>query len=203
MQKLMLSGLMAASALIITGCATTSGLKPEQCKAGDWQAIGYQDGLMGRDANYITRHTDRCGKVGVAPNQPLWEQGRQEGLKRYCTPLRAYQLGREGIAYNNVCPADQMLELLKAHDEGNYYYQLNQSWDYFNYGYDPFWGDRWWGSPFYSGYPWGRFSPLPYPRVVPNYVPSTPKSGTQKIAPAPQGNAPVTTAPDAKTQSDK
>lgn len=131
------------TALLVSGCATTSRLKPEQCLSADWQAIGYQDGLLGRATDYITRHAERCSKIGVAPNRASWEQGYSQGLKRYCTPLRAYQLGREGIALNNVCPPDQMLDLLKAHDEGNYYYQLSENWEYYSNGYDPFWRNHW------------------------------------------------------------
>lgn len=194
MTKTLLTGLLAASVVTLTGCATLNGgIKPAQCGGADWQSIGYQDGLLGQAPNYLARHSERCSKVGVTPNQVLWEQGRQQGLKRYCTPLRAYQLGREGISYNNVCPPEQMLELLKAHDEGNYYYQLNESWDYFNRGYDPFWGNRWWGSPFYGGYRgFGGFGSLPRPRVLPDYVPTTPATK--------QSAAPVTTTLDAQAK---
>lgn len=164
--------------LVLTACATTGGLKPEQCQSVDWQGIGFQDGLLGRDASFISRHAERCGKVGVNPNQALWEQGRQSGLKRYCTPLRAYQLGREGINYSNVCPSEQMLELIKAHDEGYHNYQREQTLNEFWYDEDPFWHTGW-GSPFYRRHGYGRvggWMRVPTPRTVPDYIDMAEKS---------------------------
>lgn len=167
-------GLLATTSL--AGCATMGGLSPAQCQQSNWQTIGYQDGLMGRSADYIQKHIKQCAKANAAPNQQLWQQGREAGLKRYCTPLRAYQLGREGFDYNDVCPQSMTLTLLKAHDEGYLNYQreqtLQQLWDN---------NDRFWGSPFDGSYSrfggWGGWSRPYYPRVMPsgnypNYIDS-------------------------------
>lgn len=173
-------GLLSAISLpcVLAACATTGGIEPEQCASVDWQGVGYQDGLLGRDANYVQKHGERCGKAGVTPSQSnwqsLWEQGRQNGLKRYCTPLRAYQLGREGINFNNVCPPEQMLDLIKAHDEGYLNFQREQSLNQWWYNDDPFFGG--WRSPFYGRY--GRHGyghvggmiRVPTPRTLPHYI---------------------------------
>lgn len=183
---------LSVAVLTITGCATTTGLTKTQCEqlaqnSIDWRTLGEQDGLMGRGADYFAQHLQGCSQklnmssaVMTTPtalqtqNQQLWEQGRQAGLKKYCTPLRAYQLGREGFSYQNVCPQAQMVELLKANDEGLYNYQREQNlrdwnddffpfgWGYSNYG----WGNRWHGG--------GHFY-APTPRMLPKYVPE--KSG--------------------------
>lgn len=162
--RLKLLGLIAAVSTM-TGCATMGGLSAAQCQS-NWQTIGYQDGLMGRSADYIQKHIKQCAKANAAPNQQLWAKGREEGLKRYCTPLRAYQLGREGYAYHDVCPASITLDLLKAHDEGYLNYQREQTlhrlWDH---------NDLFWESPFYGPYSrfggWGDWSRPFYPRVIP------------------------------------
>lgn len=152
--------------LTLTGCATTR-LNSNQCQQGDWQAIGYQDGLMGQPASYFHHHIKTCTNVNISQQQALWEKGRQAGIERYCTPLRAYQLGREGIEYKNVCPTDKTLDLLKAHDEGYYYYQREKDWQYFHTGYDPYWGNR-----------WGRIGYSP--NIVPDYVPLSNDTQKQK-----------------------
>lgn len=174
---------LAILALVVTGCATTTGLSKSQCEqlnlnTADWQALGEKDGLLGRDASYFAKHMQACAKVAnmsptvmttptafIAQNQQAWEAGRQAGLKKYCTPLRAYQLGREGFSYQNVCPQEQMVELLKANDEGLHNYQREQNlrdWDddFFPFGWG--YGSRW-------GFG-GRFH-APTPRILPNYVP--------------------------------
>lgn len=179
---------IAVLTMAITGCATTTGLSKSQCEqlsqnSTNWQKIGEQDGLMGRDIAYFNQHFQACSKAtGLqttvpTTNQTLWqsqwETGRQAGLKKYCTPLRAYQLGREGFSYQNVCPPEQMVELLKANDEGLYNYQREQNLRDWNDEFFPFgwgygrgygWGNRWHGD--------GHFY-APVPRVLPHYVPES------------------------------
>lgn len=145
--------------LMVSGCVTNNTFNKNQCLQGNWQAIGYQDGLNGRSEQYIYQHIKTCGNYQIMPNKLQWEKGRQAGLKQYCTPLRAYQLGREGYNFHNVCPADMMLDLLKAHDEGYYYYQRNQDLIYFD--------DYPWGWGWLFGYPYYRdYTRNPYPRYV-------------------------------------
>ena len=168
-------GLIAAAAAM-AGCATLGGsLSATQCQQSNWQAIGYQDGLMGRGSNYIQKHIKQCAKSTVAPNQQLWQQGRIEGLKRYCTPLRAYQLGLEGYAYNDVCPPSMTLDLLKAHDDGYSNYQREQTLNQLWYNRDPFWREGW-NSPFYR-----PFYPQLAPNSYPNYIDSQSQPSNQAI----------------------
>lgn len=196
-------GLFAVTASM-AGCATLGGgLTPTQCQQSNWQTIGYQDGLLGRSQDYIQKHIKQCAKANTTPNQQQWRQGREEGLKRYCTPLRAYQLGREGYDYNDVCPQSMTLDLLKAHDEGYLNYQreqrLNQLW----YNTDPFWGSPFYGSRFGG---WGgleRGSRPYYPRIAPNnrhpkYSGTPQPTSSQPVAPSP-----VTPSNDANIGSKK
>lgn len=148
---------------LLFGCATTPKptLKPNQCQTANWQNIGYQDGLLGLSKSHLNKHQEACLTV-IADD---WQKGYEQGLKKYCTPLRAYQLGREGFAFNNVCPTDLTLDLLKAHDEGYAHYQrervLEQLYDdWYPFGYGRF------------GYPYNHFyNPRHYNTpTLPKYV---------------------------------
>ncbi|WP_394260974.1 DUF2799 domain-containing protein [Moraxella boevrei] len=188
----------AVSSLILTGCATTPKptLTPKQCQTVSWQQLGYQDGLLGRSADFFDKHRQACRTTAdpqhqnvtadLTANLTAWQQGREQGLAQYCTPLRAYQLGREGFAFNNVCPPEKTLDLLKAHDEGYSFYQreqtLQQLWydDWYPFG----WGRPYWGRPhFYPRYP-SRFSHFATP-TLPPYV-DLEKSMTQQTQQAKQ-----------------
>ena len=141
------SGLTLALSLL-SGCATTPSLSPEQCQAGNWQQIGYADGMVGRSGAYFAKHLENCTPIpGSAPNRMLWEQGRQEGLKEFCTELNAYKLGREGYGWQPVCPLDGIEKLEEAYNQGRYYYLRQRDmeylstpypWGYGPYGYDPY-----------------------------------------------------------------
>ena len=141
------SGLTLALSLL-SGCATTPSLSPEQCQAGNWQQIGYADGMVGRSGAYFAKHLENCTPIpGSAPNRMLWEEGRQEGLKEFCTELNAYKLGREGYGWQPVCPLEGIEKLEEAYNQGRYYYLRQRDmeylstpypWGYGPYGYDPY-----------------------------------------------------------------
>lgn len=101
--------------LSITSCAT---LSKQECLQGNWQAIGYKDGTAGRYPTYISNHQKACAKANIIANQPLWEQGRKQGLKQYCTQPNAFQLGTRGINLNKVCPANVTAKLQSINQTG-------------------------------------------------------------------------------------
>ena len=142
--------LMGATLLAISGCATTQSLTPQQCQTSNWQEVGYADGIRGRSGAYFGHYTNQCASVGGAsPNRIQWEQGRQQGLKKYCTELNAYKLGREGYDWQPVCPLEGIDKLEEAYSQGRYYYMRQRDLDRlhspyplgygrFGYGYGPF-----------------------------------------------------------------
>ena len=80
--------LLGAVVLTLSGCATTQSLTPQQCQSNNWQEVGYADGSQGRSGAYFGHYTNSCTSIGGAsPNRIQWEQGRQQGLKNYCTCL--------------------------------------------------------------------------------------------------------------------
>ena len=145
--------LMGAALLALSGCATTQSLTPQQCQASNWQEVGYTDGLRGRSGDYFGHYVNSCASVvGATPNRIVWEQGRQQGLKKYCTELNAYKLGREGYDWQPVCPLDGIEKLEEAYAQGRYYYIRQRDLDNLRSPYH---------SPSPFGYGYGRFD-YPY-----------------------------------------
>ena len=105
----------------LSACAT---LSKQECMIGDWQAIGYNDGVAGYAADRLASHTKACSKVSITPDYQLWERGRQLGLKQYCTVTSAYNIGRRGQKLNNVCPITLANSLQVANQKGLDYYSL-------------------------------------------------------------------------------
>ncbi|WP_227501957.1 MULTISPECIES: DUF2799 domain-containing protein [unclassified Psychrobacter] len=149
--------LITAAALTLSGCATTQSLTPQQCQTSNWQEVGYADGLRGRSGAYFGQYANQCASViGATPNRVLWEQGRQQGLKNYCTELNAYKLGREGYDWQPVCPLEGIEKLEEAYAQGRYYYIRQRDLDYLRSPYPFGYGGRFGYSPFYTpfGYGW-------------------------------------------------
>ncbi len=146
--------IMAAALLMLGGCATTQSLTPQQCQTSNWQELGYADGSRGRSGAHFGQYTNTCANVvGATPNRILWEQGRQQGLKNYCTELNAYKRGREGYDWQPVCPLEGINKLEEAYSQGRYYYIRQRDIDSLR-------------SPYYSPYPFGygpgRFGYRPF-----------------------------------------
>jgi hypothetical protein len=118
--------LAVSSLVILAACAS---LSEEACRTGDWESIGYNDGVRGRAESYINEHREACAEYGIAPNTAVWLRGRIEGLKQYCTPDNAYTVGRRGNELNNVCPTTQLSELRLANFFGLRYYEINREID--------------------------------------------------------------------------
>lgn len=136
--------LIGAALLTLSGCATTQSLTPQQCEASNWQEVGYGDGARGRSGAYFGHYTTSCASVGGAtPNRMLWEQGRQQGLKSYCTELNAYKRGREGYDWQPVCPLEGIEKLEEAYSQGRYYYIRQRDLDQLR-------------SPYYSPFGYGH-----------------------------------------------
>lgn len=113
--------MLALSVLMLSGCAT---LSKDECRHGDWQSIGYRDGVSGHSASYISEHQKACARVDVSPDYQAWEKGRKQGLKEYCTESNAYQRGKQGLSFSHVCPADISDRLDQMHRKGKTLYDL-------------------------------------------------------------------------------
>lgn len=123
----LITALMVSSALSLIGCAT---LSKQECQLADWQAIGERDGMQGRAMDYLQNHAKACAKINIVPDKALWEQGRQQGLKRYCTSSNAYNIGIAGQSLNLVCPPEQLATLQQANQRGLRVYDTRRQLDH-------------------------------------------------------------------------
>ncbi len=115
--------LLLLAPLVLAACAT---LSEDQCRAGDWRAIGQNDGSNGRKPDFIIQHAKACNKIGIAPVRAAWEDGRQEGLTLYCRPRRAYEEGAKGKKLSPVCPIENLSRLERANDRGLTWHRIGQ-----------------------------------------------------------------------------
>ena len=123
MRRMLFASLLLGGALL-AGCAT---LSEEQCLSADWGRIGSVDGTRGRTAGFLANHARACEAVGVTPDRAAWEAGRQQGLRLYCTPERAYAEGRDGSLLSPVCPAELTPQLRAANRRGLDYHDALQT----------------------------------------------------------------------------
>lgn len=116
-------GLLVLS-LFIASCATMS---EEECLAADWLVVGEADGAAGyspqsRFAEYVSD----CSKIGVTPDQTLWNQGYQKGLTRFCTPMNGLNRGQRGAGYTNICSSTTAAGFYRGYELGKRAYDLRR-----------------------------------------------------------------------------
>ncbi|HSA82470.1 MAG TPA: DUF2799 domain-containing protein [Geminicoccaceae bacterium] len=95
----------------------------DECRTADWRAIGYEDGVQGRDAASFGTYRKACAEHGVSANLDAWLGGRGEGLEHFCRPQNGYRLGVQGNPYAGVCPLALEAGFVAAHAEGYGLYQ--------------------------------------------------------------------------------
>jgi hypothetical protein len=118
MKNTSLLRIFAAVALCaaFSGCAS---LSKSECLNADWQDIGVRDGANGQPEEYLIRHSTACAKVGVTPDRERWLAGREQGLERFCTPQRAYQIGEYGGSFDAaICRNFDQERLFDAYNKG-------------------------------------------------------------------------------------
>ena len=115
--------------LAFVALASCASLSENTCKSGDWEAIGFEDGVQGQSPDRIFNHARACNSYGIVPNKTLWEAGRTEGLKLYCTPRNAYEEGADGDRLRPVCPFDTRPALLEQNARGLEWYRIGRDID--------------------------------------------------------------------------
>jgi len=110
--------LFAVAALLcgLSGCAS---LSKSECQNANWEDIGIRDGANGQPEEYLIRHSTACAKVNVVPDRGAWLHGRDQGLERFCTPHRMYQLGEYGSGFDvGICRNFDQEHLTDAYEKG-------------------------------------------------------------------------------------
>lgn len=111
----------AALALGLGGCASMSA---NECALSDWSAIGYEDGVRGYSSDSFSHRRKACAKHGVTADFQAYQDGRQQGLREFCRPARAFSYGESGGRYHGVCPVDLEPEFVDAYNAGHKLYSL-------------------------------------------------------------------------------
>jgi hypothetical protein len=108
---------------LLAGCAGKPSVSEHQCAVGDWETIGYRDGVNGNRSTALLRHQDACMEHGIAPNRASYMSGWEQGAREYCEPSNAYHIGERGWSHNNICPTDLRAGFLTAYQEGRRLYE--------------------------------------------------------------------------------
>lgn len=90
------------AAVLMVGCAASDA---ELAQNGDWQQIGYQDGVTG----HTQRSYKKLSELGSV-QQADYEAGYVKGLSEYCNPHFAYQMGLSGQYYEGVCEGTEQAQ---------------------------------------------------------------------------------------------
>ena len=85
------------------GCASNPSVTEHQCRAGDWQTIGYRDGVAGVDKSRLLAHQEACGEFSIVPDRDAYLMGWNEGIPLFCTHANGYSAGERGATRNLVC----------------------------------------------------------------------------------------------------
>lgn len=89
---------------LLAGCA--SHLSKEQCQTTNWQQVGYRDGERGDFRSMLVKEEKDCARFSMTVDNQAYGKGWEEGVRAFCQPMRATQLGVQGKTFNPVCPED-------------------------------------------------------------------------------------------------
>ena len=103
---------------LAAGLAACASLTEKQCRSGDWAGIGRDDGAHGLPAKEFDKHREACKDFNVIADEKAYRDGREQGLKAYCTVSTAYQAARRGLGYHGVCADRDEARFLAAYRRG-------------------------------------------------------------------------------------
>lgn len=117
------------SLLLMSGCAS---LSESQCVAGDWETVGYRDGLAGKQSTQLLQHQNACVKHGSVPDRIAYLAGWDDGVRQFCLPGNGFNTGEAGRAFAGVCPDDLQDAYYAAYQEGRRLYLATSEIDGLN-----------------------------------------------------------------------
>jgi hypothetical protein len=57
----------------------------------------------------------------------LYNNGYNQGLVEFCRPEVAFEMGRSGLPYNNICPKENHSTLLSSYKKGQQFLELDKA----------------------------------------------------------------------------
>lgn len=101
--------------LLLSNCAV---MNENECIAADWRMVGMEEGLQGKSSLTIGSYRKACAEYGITPDLHAYQAGHLQGLKQYCSPQKAHQMGIQGQALPSVCPSNIHPNFLSQHSQG-------------------------------------------------------------------------------------
>lgn len=122
MMKTIFPAVILAAAMILPSCASIS---ESECAAGNWDDLGYRDGLNGVNRGQIAEYSTKCSEYGFDTDSRSYERGYERGLALYCVPEKGFDRGRDGNSYNGVCAGTLYAEDYRiAFEDGRAEYEI-------------------------------------------------------------------------------
>lgn len=112
--------------LLISSCATMS---KDECKQADWYLKGVDDATQGFALDRVVEHGKACARINIVPDMKEYREGHTKGAHLYCVPEKGYSEGRNGAAYNGICPAAAEGKFLRAYRDGQDLYNIQRRID--------------------------------------------------------------------------
>ncbi len=112
--------------LFISSCATMS---KDECKQADWYLKGVDDATQGFALDRVVEHGKACARVNIVPDMKDYREGHGKGARLYCVPEKGYSEGRNGAAYNGICPAALEGRFLRAYNDGQELFAIQHRMD--------------------------------------------------------------------------
>jgi len=97
------------------GCASPA---KKACLKTDWRKLGYDEGVRGEETDSSLTLRRNCRSEGVTPDMRRYEQGRRQGIEKYCSVKNGRAVGIKGSPYLGVCPPDLEASFKTAYLDG-------------------------------------------------------------------------------------
>ncbi|MCB9026039.1 MAG: DUF2799 domain-containing protein [Bdellovibrionaceae bacterium] len=105
--------------ILIFLCIGCSSQKTHDCQEADWFELGRRDGAMGKSQRFVNSELPLlCPSSNKEEEKKLFNIGRKVGLLQYCRPENAFELGKDGKEYENVCPEESHSSFLDFFRQG-------------------------------------------------------------------------------------
>lgn len=114
------------SVLVLSSCASMS---KEECAIANWKDVGTKDGGLGRSMNAFDGYVKACAKANVIPDKTAYMSGRNEGLKKYCTIQKGYEIGLSNREYYGVCVDHNEAAVIEGRRIGLELYSFQKAYD--------------------------------------------------------------------------
>lgn len=100
---------------ILGGCANA---EKRACESGNWESLGYNDGVAGRGFERIGALNERCSDYEISVDSAAWTEGHARGIAEYCEPANGYDLGEADTDYTGSCPRELEKPFLSSYIRG-------------------------------------------------------------------------------------